>query len=235
MSNVRSPTATGLDELREPALHIGDAATLARRAPTMEVPSVGRRVWVPPTRGAPHQPGTLALESLLLPQGPSMVRFALPADIESGLGMIWRSCPVTGLDLPINVAAEAWFRKNAGVEIFVSPTSIGLNESAETLASVAWWLLSQFDRERLAHALLNLGFRIDASGQDGPHSIDLAEMLADRWMIGHGLFHAALCGRTWLNPRCLRWIVRELATADAALRSGTEVRITLGPATPTRP
>ena len=194
----------------------------------MTVPKGAIPVIVPPFEPAAFEPGALARAGLELPIPLEAVHFALPKAIEEGFGSLWKTCPVVGLDLPIEAAREAWFRKYSAVDTFVSPSSIGVQVSPEALSQTAWWILVQGNAEAVPSFLLDVSFRLDVTGADNELNVRFAELISRRWKVGVGLVNAARVGRVWMNPRCLRWIVRELAAALAAARHGSPAALRLG-------
>lgn len=209
---MRRLTLVQLQRHAEPALHIGDVGTLHRRAPTFDLVRGSCYVDV-------RDPGDAAGvgESLgfLLPLGPDRVRYGLPTEVEPGLATIWRTCPTTGLELPVDVARDAWFDKNSGTAAFVSPSTVGVESSAHALSEAAWWILRSADLQEVARVLTAVALAVETTGVDGVGARTFAADVAARLRCGPGLLAASAAGRAWLIPACLRWIVRELAAGKA--------------------
>ena len=221
-----SPEVRGYDA-SEFALHIATEGALTRPAPSFEIPSGAVGLDIAEVFYGPVRSGRVARELLLLPRRPELVRYMLPVEIESGLGGIWRTCPTTGLELRSEAAHEAWFARWSGTSAVVTPGSLGLGFSPEAMAEAAWWVLASTPHRHDAQKMLfEAAFRLDADNSS-VLSERMAGLVAARWRIGAGLCSAAAVNRCWLNPRCLRWIGRELAAAQAAVRSDIDVQVTL--------
>lgn len=197
-------------------LYIGDAGTLHRRAPSLELPSGARRVVIPDVARAGGTVGDLARLTLFLPFPPNSVRYFLPAAVEHDLGSVWRLCPTTGLDLPGHASDEAWYRAHSGFKTMVTPSELGVVAPRKAAAWAAWCVLLkslQHGGDSVFVLLADMATRLDVTGSSGGISRNLADELAGWHRVGRGLVAAANAGRIWLNPRCLRWIFRELTAA----------------------
>lgn len=214
------PIVAGVPTRRELALHVAsDAGVLYRRAPDMTVPP-GAITVIPPQAPLPGSPGSLAAYALATPVGPSEIRYGLPRPMATGgIDVLWQSCPTTGLDLPADIAHEIWFDRNAGFSTFLTPSVVGLSGSAAGFARAAWQVLLRAPIDLVVGLLLDLAFRLDVLGPHDGFATRLAADLARRHPRVLGLVPASSQGRMWLNPRCLRWIVRELAAAVETVRA----------------
>lgn len=208
------------------AIHIADAGTLSRRAPAFEVPNVALEVVVPRVVYDPSEPGALATVALLTPRSAREVRYSLPKDIDPG-GGLWRTCPTTGLELRVETANGAWFKKSSGMMAVLGPEQLGVDATPEALQQVAWWVL--FDAtaagEGVIKDLFDIAVRLEITGLGGAASIALASRLAERWRIGQGLVAAARSGNCWLNPRALRWLAKDLAAARSVGARDFEIEV----------
>jgi hypothetical protein len=214
---VRPVTLVQLKRDADPALHIGDVATLYRRAPTFDLV---RGCCYVEVRDPGDATGVGESLGLLLPRRPDRVRYSLPTEFEPGLATIWRTCSTTGFELPVDVARDAWFDKNSGTAAFVSPSTLGVLSSTHALNEAAWWILRSGDLQEVARVLTAVALTVETTGVDGVGARMFAADIATRLQCGPGILAASAAGRAWLVPACLRWIVRELAAGQACADRG---------------
>ncbi len=207
------------------SLHVADAGTLARRAPSFSTPPGSTPIFLRGFTPNPWEHGAPAAEVLLREINPQALRYSPSREMHPAFSYLWRTCPTSGLDLPDDVAHENWFRNIAGMETWTAPSALGMKGSAASFSNVAWFVLTRLTAEATAKVLLDLGFQLDVVGARGTLNAQLASHVARRWPIGQGLIQVAKLGKIWLNPRCLRWVVRELAAASAASRRGSDVSV----------
>jgi hypothetical protein len=213
-----------------PAWHIAPASALYRKPPTWELPHGFSRVHVPGWPMPPWAAGALVQSELLLPMQPLSMRYAIPKGLTAGIEEIWRPCPISGLELPGTVADEMWLRQKSAIHLMVTPSQLDVTGPSTSLSTVAWLVLlrSIGDGDESFRQLADLAFRLEVVGLGHSVSVDLAQAIAGRWRIGRGLVAAAESGRPWLNPRCIRWIIRELAVAAAAAERGSDRGLIVG-------
>lgn len=91
-----------------------------------------------------------------------------------------------------------------------TPSELGVLGGGERLARVAWYVLSHTPVEITVRAALTMASGLEILGPASEQSVPLAAATAPPGRE-LGLVQAARAGRPWLNPRCLRWIAREIA------------------------
>jgi hypothetical protein len=166
------------------------------------------------------------VEWLAIPLGPGNVRYALPRSMAGGLGVLWRTCETTGLELPGHIADEQSMRARLRIETWVTPSSLGVRHPPAALSAAAWFVLTRSPSGTIP-ALSDVAFRLDVEGHNSRVNIVVGAALADRPPVGLGLLAAALAHRVWMNPQCLRWAIREVAAATACVHDGQRVGLRL--------
>ena len=221
MSHLYPPNATVVRQQipREFALHVARADSLTRRAPDYEIPSGMLGVIVPPQRPKPGTTGSLAVELLQLPMHPTVVRYALPNDLVDGLHTFWHRCQTTGLDLPYEVGLELWLQRQMGVNVFASPSVLGVGNSPSGAANLGWYILSRCDHTSVIYILSDLAARLDLVGENSQYARQIAARLSERWPALRSLVAGEPYSH-WLLASALRWIVREIAALHTALKLG---------------
>lgn len=178
-------------------------------------PAPGTTMMVPALAGGDAF-SPLAKALLLLPFDPTNQPSFVGVEIERGLGHLWREHPDTGLTLTTAAISELNLDRSFGATLLATPTNLGVCTPADVLSRVAWWVLCQAPIEQVIRVCLGLALRLDVLGHGLEWEADLAADVSGRMRHGVGLVAAARGGRSWLNPRCLRWIARELAAAHVA-------------------
>lgn len=183
----------------------------------------------------PVQPQPLSSDGMLLtlprPQHPDVVEelrlllvelpvsryqppFAyLPAAADGALALPWTTDRRTGLLAPGRVWADKRFEEQWPIAIMITPSTVGVPGAAPDMAHVAWRVLVQVDREALARILAAYAFRLEILNQGSELALDLAEQLQLPPGLHPPLIAEIRAGRPFLDPRCLRWILQELAVA----------------------
>lgn len=161
-----------------------------------------------------------ALAHLYLPgsmQSPPIT--LLPASSSVALEVPWRRSDTHDLWLPATTAAGQRRERAWRTERYATPSAVELDFAPEDLASAAWPTLLQLgDVEGLIFWLSSVAVRLDVYGWCSPYEQHLADQmnLPDelqmrlRAEMGHR--------RPFLDARCLRWIICELAVAIARPR-----------------
>jgi hypothetical protein len=202
-----------------------DYGFFVARLPIQEEPSLREQ---PPPWGAgaavvipraPHPNPVLdaALLTMLVPA--SLVPpdpIFLPAGPAGRIQLPWRQDPHTGLLIPDHTLHQLWWDRSFPVHCNITPRALGLAFDAADLAAVAWAALARCPVQALVEALAALAFRADILGPGSELERALVELLDLPGDLQARLRGVVRNGSPLLDPRCLRWIIRELAAAQVA-------------------
>jgi hypothetical protein len=155
---------------------------------------------------------TMLLPASLVPPDPAF----LPGGPAGRIELLWRPDPQTGLLLPDHTLQRLWWDRSFLVRNNVTPRALGLPFEAADLAAVAWAALARCPAHQLVRVLAGLAFRADVLGPGSDLERALAELLELPGDLQPRLRGAVSTGSPLLDPRCLRWIIRELAAAQVA-------------------
>jgi hypothetical protein len=136
------------------------------------------------------------------------------------LHLPWRQDPLTGLLLPDDTLHQLWWTRSFPVRCNLTPGLLGVPFGVADLDAVAWAVLRRCPLSALVEMLAELAFAVDILGSPGLVDRAIAERLGLPGELQAGLRGAAHHGSPLLDPRCLRWIIRELAAAKAAGQNG---------------
>jgi hypothetical protein len=177
--------------------------------------AAGNAVVIP---RAPHPDPVLdaALLTMLVPASlvPSDPEF-LPAGPAGRLHLPWRQDPLTGLLVPDDTLHQLWWARSFPVRCNLTPGLLGLPFDLADLDAVAWALLRRCPLSALVEVLAGLAFGVDILGSPGLLDRAVAELLGLPGELQARLRGAVHHGSPLLDPRCVRWIIRELAAAKA--------------------
>jgi hypothetical protein len=188
------------------------------QAPPYGHPSSGAGTAVVVPR-APHPNPVLdaALLTMLVPASlvpPDPV--FLPGGPAGRIELPWRQDPLTGLLIPDHALQRLWWDRSFSVRNNVTPCALGLPFDAADLAVVAWAALARCPIHQLVRVLAVWAFCADVLGPGSEPERALAELLDLPGELQARLRGAVSDGSPLLDPRCLRWIIRELAAAQVA-------------------
>lgn len=201
------------------ALHVATEGALARRQPTGPLPDGSLAVF--PSHHLPAgTPGALLLELLALGGRERTSRFFTDAALDSSNLTGWRWCSETGLTIPYHLLHEISFDRTSGISAVRLPKLTGHKFDDDVVTTVAWFALFTAPTETVAATLADVALRLDIEGPRGDTAAALADLLAERWHAGRGAVQASKCGDVWINPRCLRWLVREIAAYSSYAADG---------------
>ena len=186
----------------------------------------------PPTIGSTFRTPTLGLippaaeefwgvasRTLLdLPQNPESFPFFLGREVEEGLGGLWRSDGETGLRLPDHYLRERAFDRSWSAKQVLAPSTLGIPFSSESMARVAWQVVVRAGIERVVKLALSASFRAEVLGWRHPLAVSAVESINLPPAFAARALAEVRRGRPFLNPRCMRWIAREVAAWDHAGR-----------------
>jgi hypothetical protein len=177
--------------------------------------AAGNAVVIP---RAPHPDPVLdaALLIMLVPASlvPPDPEF-LPAGPAGRLHLPWRQDPLTGLLVPDDTLHQLWWARSFPVRCNLTPGLLGLPFDLADLDAVAWALLRRCPLSALVEVLAGLAFGVDILGSPGLLDRAVAELLGLPGELQARLRGAVHHGSPLLDPRCVRWIIRELAAAKA--------------------
>jgi hypothetical protein len=186
--------------------------------PPYEHPSSGAGTAVMVPR-APHPNPVLdaALLTMLIPASlvPPDPAF-LPGGPVGRIELPWRQDSQTGLLIPDHTLHRLWWDRSFSVRNNVTPHALGLPFDAADLADVAWAALARCPVHQLVRVLAVWAFCADVLGPGSQPERALAELLDLPGDLQPRLRGAVSDGGPLLDPRCLRWIIRELAAAQVA-------------------
>jgi len=178
-------------------------------------PPAGNAVVIP---RAPHPDPVLdaALLTTLLPASlvPPDPIFE-PAGPAGRLHLPWRQDPLTGLLAPDHTLQDLWWARSFPVCCNITPGELGLPFDAADLDAVAWAVLRRSPLSALVEVLAWLAFGVDILGSPGLLDRAVAELLGLPGELQARLRGTVHHGSPLLDPRCVRWIIRELAAAKA--------------------
>jgi hypothetical protein len=155
---------------------------------------------------------TMLVPASLVPPDPAF----LPGGPAGRIELPWRQDAQTGLLLPDHTLQRLWWDRSFSVHNNVTPRALGLPFEAADLAAVAWAALERCSVHQLVRVLAGLAFRADVLGPGSDLERALAELLELPGDLQPRLRGAVSDGSPLLDPRCLRWIIRELAAAQVA-------------------
>lgn len=182
-------------------------------APSFTMPSLG---IIPP--GAEEFWGTASRTLLDLPQNPESFPFFLGREVEEGLGGLWQSDGETGLRLPESYLRERAFERSWSADHVVAPSTVDIPFSPGSMARVAWQVLLRVGVERVVKLALSVSFRSEVFGWRHPLAVTVVESINLPPAFARKALAEVRTGRPFLNPRCLRWIAREIAAWNQAGR-----------------
>jgi hypothetical protein len=157
------------------------------------------------------------MSNLYLPRGQFPVQQVfMPPDIESAVAGPWMTDHDSGLLFPSAFLEERWLDLSWNIGTFCSPSSVGLAGTTRDWARMAWSVLTTAQLESLCASLANLACILEREGFAGRSELLLLDSATLPLHIRLELSREVRAGRPWLDPRCLRWIVRELCAALAA-------------------
>jgi hypothetical protein len=190
---------------------------VTERPPLHEYPSAGAAAVVVPRAPHPNPILDAALLTMLVPASlvPPDPAF-LPGGPAGRIELPWRQDPQTGLLIPDHTLHRLWWDRSFSVRNNVTPHALGLPFDAADLAAVAWAALARCPVHQLVRVLAVLAFRADVLGPGSQPERALAELLDLPGDLQPRLRAAVNTGSPLLDPRCLRWIIRELAAARVA-------------------
>ena len=154
---------------------------------------------------------TMLLPASLVPPDPSFE----PAGPAGRLHLPWRQDPLTGLLLPDDTLHQRWWARSFPVRCNLTPGLLGLPFDVADLDAIAWAVLCRWPAEALVRLLAWLAFRMDILGPPSLLDRFAAELLGLPGELQTRLRGEVAGGSPLLDPRCLRWIIRELAAANA--------------------
>ena len=132
--------------------------------------------------------------------------------VSSSLDVAWELDEVSGLALPADALSEWRWDKYQIASSYITPSSIGMvSPPAAALDGVAWRVLAAADQETLALDMSMLAFLLETAGPTSAYDVGLALGLSLAPAAEGRLLAEIGGGRPAFDPRCLRWIVRELA------------------------
>ncbi len=155
---------------------------------------------------------TMLLPASLVPPDPIFE----PAGPAGRLHLPWRQDPVTGLLAPDHTLQDLWWARSFPVCCNITPGELGLPFDVTDLDAVAWVVLRRCPVSALVEVLAWLAFGVDILGSPGLLDRAIAELLGLPGELQARLRGAVHHGSPLLDPRCVRWIIRELAVAKAA-------------------
>jgi hypothetical protein len=174
----------------------------------------------PPDNGvviprAPHPDPVLdaALLTLLVPASivaPDPV--FLPAGPTGRLELPWRQDPFTGLLAPDEALRQLWLDRCYEVDCNITPGELSPLFDTADVDAVAWAVLQRCPVQALVALLAGLAFRADILGSAGLLDQAAAALLDLPGELQARVHGAVRLGRPLLDARCVRWIIRELAT-----------------------
>ncbi len=154
---------------------------------------------------------TMLLPASLVPPDPDF----LPAGPAGRLHLPWRQDTITGLLAPDHTLQDSWWARSFPVCCNITPGELGLPFDVADLDAVAWAVLRRCPVSALVEVLAWLAFGVDILGSPGLLDRAIAELLGLPGQLQARLRGAVHHGSPLLDPRCLRWIIRELAAAKA--------------------
>jgi hypothetical protein len=154
---------------------------------------------------------TMLLPDSLVPPDPVFE----PAGPARRLHLPWRQDPLTGLLLPDDTLHQLWWARSFPIRCNLTPGMLGLRFDVADLDAVAWAVLRCCPLSALVEVLAGLAFQVDILGSPGLLDRAIAELLNLPGELQARLRGAVHHGSPLLDPRCLRWIIREPAAANA--------------------
>jgi hypothetical protein len=152
---------------------------------------------------------TMLVPASIVPSDPVF----LPAGPTGRLELPWRQDPDTGLLLSDHTLRELWLDRSYEVCCNLTPGEVGpLFVDVDTEA-IAWAVLQRCPVQPLVALLAGLAFRSDIQGWAGPLDQAAAALLDLPGELQARVRSTVCGGRPIVDPRCLRWIIRELAAA----------------------
>jgi hypothetical protein len=183
--------------------------------PGQPLAAAGEGVVVP---HAPHPDPVMdaALLTMLLPASlvPPDPEF-LPAGPAGRLHLPWRQDPLTGLLIPDDSLHQLWWARSFPVRFNITPGLLDLRFDVDDLDAVAWAVLRRCPVQGLVRLLAWLAFRMDILGSPSLLDCAVAELLGLPSELQVRLRGEVAGGSPLLDPRCVRWVIRELAVAKA--------------------
>lgn len=195
---------------RGPEFHVAEFPHVERPAPH---PNDARPIVLL----RPQHPDIVEELRLLLIEQP-MSRYDpgheyLPRTEADGLAIPWAEERRTGLLLPAATVWERDWDAQWRTAVLVTPQTAGLPGTPADKANVAWRVLRQLDAATLARFAAAIAFRLEVWGP----SSRIAKSLVGEMRLPPGPRMRVLAeisgGAPVFDPRCLRWIVQEVAIA----------------------
>jgi len=195
----------GLPKHRGPAVHVCRYPAPAPRQPSAFM-------VLPYPKPDPWRIGALAAEELLLPEGLTGRRLPLLPSSVAGLCALWDEHPQSPFLVPLSVVHERRVDREWRAGVLVTPSSVGVPADSGTLANVAWAVLCRVDRTVLMAVLAQLSCLSDRFRWDAEHSERVVRAMQPLPPLVRGrLLAAAKGGQALLHPRCVQWVLREMA------------------------
>jgi hypothetical protein len=154
---------------------------------------------------------TMLVPASLVPPDPIFE----PAGPAGRLHLPWRQDPLTGLLAPDHTLQDLWWARSFPVCCNITPGELGLPFGVADLDAVAWAVLRRCPVSALVEMLAGLAFGVDILGSPGLLDRAIAELLGLPGELQARLRGTVHHGSPLLDPRCVRWIIRELAVAKA--------------------
>jgi hypothetical protein len=142
----------------------------------------------------------------------------LACDGHDGLRIPWAVERRTGLALPAQQLWERDWDRQWGTAMLVTPKVVGLPGDANDMSNVAWRVLRRFDATELVRLVAAVAFRLEIWGHGSPFARFLVGEMNLPPGPGNRLLAEVRGGAPAFDPRCLRWIVQEVAAAVATSR-----------------
>lgn len=200
---VRLPSRHG------PAFHIC-------RFPVPEPRDQFEQLRLPYPRRDPWAPGAFVAEvPLLLPEGIVGSTWRLPpAEVYGGLCPLWAEDPRSPLMAPISTLIYLRTDREWAVMLMATPRSVGVNASADTLATVAWSVLCRVPKETTLRLLAELSCLVDRYRAEPAFLEGVVRAMQAPLAIRERLLAAARSGAPLFHPRGVRWVLCELMAAS---------------------
>lgn len=179
-------------------------------APTVEL---GRMV-VPRFVLEPWDRGALAVASLQLPQEFAATTFILPPKEIAGAAVDPRWVEADGLPIaiPAEVEAVRRFQREWRMAPLRTPSSLGVAFPTDVIKRVGWAVICRARPSEVIEALAGLALKLECDPVDCQQAV--AQMMELPPAVRHRVVATSAGGDALLAPRCVRWLLCELAAAD---------------------
>jgi hypothetical protein len=152
---------------------------------------------------------TMLVPASIMPADPEF----LPAGPTGRLELPWRQDPVLGLLLPDRVLQDLWLERSYEGCCNLTPGEVSALFDTADVDMVAWAVLRRCPVQGLVALLAGWAFRGDILGWAGLLDQSAAALLGLPAELQAHVHPAVRGERPLLDPRCVRWILREVAAA----------------------